>query len=66
MEKDEINGMPPEKVAKIIVRLAEKKRPKPLTVAGGKYKVFAVLNKLLPTGIVNSVVGGMYIKRDKK
>ena len=66
MEKDEVNGMPPEKVAKIIVRLAEKRRPKPLTVAGGKYKVFAVLNKFLPTSIVNSIVGGMYIKSEKK
>ena len=66
MEKDEINGMPPEKVAKIIIKLAEKRRPKPLTVAGGKYKAFAVLNKLLPTGLVNSIVGSMYIKSEKK
>ncbi|MBQ6552150.1 MAG: SDR family oxidoreductase [Clostridia bacterium] len=66
MEKDEINGMPPEKVAKIIVKLAEKRRPKPLTVAGGKYKLFAALNKLLPTGLVNSIVGSMYIKKEKK
>ena len=66
MEKDETNGMPPEKVAKIIVRLAEKRHPKPLTVAGGKYKVFAVLNKLLPASIVNSIVGGLYIKRTKE
>ena len=65
MEKDEINGMPPEKVAKIIVKLAEKRRPKPLTVAGGKYKCFAVLNKLLPAGLVNSIVGSMYIKNEK-
>ena len=66
MEKDEINGMPPENVARIIVKLAEKRRPKPLTVAGGKYKVFALLNKLLPTGLVNSIVGSMYIKSEKK
>lgn len=66
MEKDEINGMPPEKVAGIIFKLAQKRSPKPLTVAGGKYKLFAVLNKLLPTGLVNTIVGSMYIKSEKK
>jgi len=63
MEKDEINGMSPEYIAGSIVRLAEKKRPKPITALGTQYKLFAVLAKLLPLRLINFVVGKMYIKK---
>ncbi len=65
MEKDEENGMSPQKIAARIFSLSKKQHPKPLTVVGGKYKLFALLNKLLPARFVNYVVGKMYIKKTK-
>ncbi len=60
MEKDEQAGMSPEKVAKLVVKIAGKKRVKPLYTVGGSYKVFVLLSKILPTGLVNKVEGLMY------
>lgn len=60
MEKDEENGMPPESVARIIVKLAGKKKLKPLYTVGGKYKLVVFLVKLLPVGLYNKIVGKMY------
>ncbi|HAN20830.1 MAG: hypothetical protein A2Y15_04045 [Clostridiales bacterium GWF2_36_10] len=60
MEKDEQNGMPPEKVARCIFRAAIKKHPKVLYTVGFVYKLFVVLSKLLPIGLVNKIEGKMY------
>lgn len=60
MEKDERSGMPPEKVAKVIYKAAMKKHPKPLYTAGGKYKLFVVLAKILPARFTNYIVGKLY------
>ncbi len=60
MEKDERSGMSPDAVAKIIVRAAEKISPKPLYVAGAKYKVFYFLFKVLPASLAYKIVGMMY------
>ena len=60
MERDEENGMPPEKIAKCIVRLASRKNP-PVAAAGGtKYKIFLFLKKILPWRLVNYIVGRLY------
>ena len=60
MERDERNGMPPEKVAKAIVRAATRKRPPVKTMVGGKYRCFVFLARLLPARAVSFLLGKMY------
>lgn len=60
MEKDEQSGMTPEKLAKLIFRVSNRKHPKPLYTAGGAYKLYIVVQKLLPTRAYNWIVGKMY------
>lgn len=60
MEKDEENGMAPEKAAEFISKIALKKKVKPIYTIGFFYKCAAVLMKLLPFGLVNRIVGVMY------
>ncbi len=64
MENDEINGMLPEQVAAGIVKIAQKKRLPVLATVGGKYKIFYLLQKLLPAGLVNRIVGMMYMPKN--
>lgn len=60
MEKDERGGMRPEAVARLILRVAQKKNPKAWYIAGGKYKFFAFLIKILPATWANAIIGAMY------
>lgn len=60
MEKDEQNGMSAEKIAEAVLALAEKKRVKPLSTTGAKYKLVAGLSKILPASAVNRIVGMLY------
>ena len=60
MERDERGGMSPGDVAAVIVKAAEIKRPAPFYTAGGKYKVLALLFRLLPVRLAYYVVGKMY------
>lgn len=60
MEKDEQNGMSPEKIADAVFALSRKKHPKPLSTTGASYKCFAVLSKVLPMSAVNRIVGLIY------
>jgi len=60
MEKDETGGMSPAAVAYVIVRAAQVRNPGPLYVAGGKYRLFTILFKLLPARISYNIVGRMY------
>lgn len=62
MEKDEQNGMSPEKIAKAVFALSKKKNPKPLSTTGANYKLFAFLSKVLPARTVNAIVGMIYSK----
>jgi NAD(P)-dependent dehydrogenase (short-subunit alcohol dehydrogenase family) len=62
MERDELSGMPPEAVAKQVVRLTKKKHPKPLSSAGFAYKAICCLVKLLPVRFVNRMVYMLYCK----
>lgn len=63
MENDEINGMDPAQVAAGIVKIAQKKRLPVIATIGGKFKVFCFLRKFLPAGIVNKIVGIMYMPK---
>lgn len=60
MEKDERNGMQPEQVAGVICRAACAAHPAPLIIAGGKYKLFNVLFRILPTRLSYAIIGMMY------
>lgn len=60
MEKDERGGMSPDRIAKKVWSLSKKRHPKPLSTVGLQYKLFAFLNKVLPTSLVNRIVGLMY------
>lgn len=62
MEKDEQNGMTPESVAKVIFKICTKKNPKIMNVVGFKYKLFCLLNKILPRRLVNKILYSMYAK----
>lgn len=60
MERDERNGMPPEVIAKLIVRLASSSRPPVSRVGGGKYVFLVALSKVLPPRLVSYILGKMY------
>ncbi len=62
MERDERSGMTPEKVAEAVFRAATQRHPKPLRTVGGLYKFFSLLFKVLPTRVINWLVGKLYIK----
>ena len=60
MERDEQNGMRPEQMAAMFYKMATRPNPSPYYVGGLTYKVFCLLNRLLPTRFVNWVEGIMY------
>ena len=60
MEKDERNGMTPEYVAERIFRAATVPNPAPQYIGGFKYKLFALLFRLLPSRLSYWIVGKMY------
>ena len=60
MEHDEQNGMPPELVAKAVLRAANAKNPKAFATVGFQYQVFVLLAKLLPATWTNALVGMIY------
>lgn len=62
MEHDEQNGMPAAAIADAVYKAATTKHPKPLSTKGTQYHLFAVLSKVLPTGLVNRIVGQIYAK----
>jgi len=49
MEKDEENGCSPDNVAKVVVRIAGKKRPPVRVTVGFAYKLIYGFSKILPT-----------------
>lgn len=60
MEKDERNGMRPQQMARRLYSIATKSNPAPQYVAGGQYKLFCLLDRLLPKRFANWVVGKLY------
>ena len=60
MEKDEINGMSPNKIANKVSKVISKKKVPARTIVGGKYKIFAFLNKILPQKLILWIVGKIY------
>lgn len=60
MEKDERSGMSSDSVAKVICRAACAKNPAPMYIAGGKYKLFGFLFRILPSRFAYWIIGKMY------
>lgn len=60
MERDERGGMTPEHMARDLYRIATRHHVKPLYTGGALYSLFCLLNRLLPTRLVNRIVGKMY------
>ena len=60
MEKDEQSGMSSEYLALQLYKAATKRNPKPLYTAGVQYRIFVVLEKLLPKRLSNWIVGLLY------
>ena len=60
MEHDEQNGMPPEAVARVVLTAVRTRRPMALYTVGTQYKLFILINKLLPATWVNYLVGKIY------
>ena len=62
MEKDEQNGMTPEKVAKVICKCIYKKRPPLIISVGAQYKLYRGLLRIAPTRLMESILYQMYSK----
>ncbi len=62
MTKDEINGAPPIKVAKCVLRAVKRKNPPPKIIVGAGYKTLALLRRLLPDRLVRTVLRLLYCK----
>lgn len=60
MERDEQNGMPPEKIARAVVALAKKRRPPVQKAVGAKYKLFLALARVLPARFVSFLLRKLY------
>lgn len=60
MEKDEQSGMSVEYVSKVMYKNIMKKRPPLRKVVGLKYKFFVFLARLLPTKLINYIMGKIY------
>ena len=60
MERDEANGLTSDYVGKVICRVAAKNKVKPLYAVGYKYKLFLLLNRILPSKFVGYLTGKIY------
>jgi short-subunit dehydrogenase len=60
MAADEQNGMPAAKMARLIIRRVDRRRPPQVYTPGLLYKVAALLNRLLPRRLVNAILYLMY------
>lgn len=60
MARDEQRGKSPESVAKVILRVAEKKNPPLRITVGAGYKLLVFLQRILPVGLVNFVIRKLY------
>ena len=62
MEHDEQNGMPASKVAKVVLKCANKRRPPVVVSVGWQYKLFRGLTRIVPTRLMQWILHQMYSK----
>ncbi|AEC01804.1 SDR family NAD(P)-dependent oxidoreductase [Parasphaerochaeta coccoides] len=60
MEKDEMNGKPPESVARVAYALAGRKNPPIRVAVGMSYKLLMMAKRLLPSRFVEWIVSKLY------
>ena len=60
MEHDEQSGMPPERIAKAVLRAAREPNPRAFRTVGVQYRLLLLLVKLLPASWMNCLVGLLY------
>ena len=60
MEKDERGGMQPIQMARLFWHIATCRSPRPQYVGGFIYRVFCLLDRMLPKRFVNRIEGRMY------
>lgn len=60
MERDERNGMSPDVIARLVLRVATAKHPPVSRVGGGKYVLLCALAKVLPERLVSYILYKMY------
>ena len=60
MEHDEQTGMTSEYAGNFVCKVALAKKHKPVTVMGGKYKLFVFLTRLMSTRLMTMLVGKIY------
>lgn len=60
METDEMDGMPAEKVAKVIYKTIQSANPPVRKVVGVKYKAFVFLKRLIPKRLTEYIMKHMY------
>ena len=60
LERDEQHGMSPRQMAAELYRIATCRCPAPQYVGGVQYRLFCLLDRLLPKRLVNWIVGRLY------
>jgi len=60
MEHDEMNGPEPAAIARLILKCVRKKNPPLRVVAGGSYKLLALLKRILPVRLTVYIVSKLY------
>ena len=63
MEKDELAGKPPLTVANVILKLCNSKNPPAKKIVGIDYKLLALMQRILPYRIVESLLQKLYINK---
>ena len=61
MEEDEQNGAPPEQVAKVVLRVIQRRRPPVRVAVGTSYKLVLLAKRLLPTAMVEWMLYRKYL-----
>ena len=60
MERDERGGMAPKQMAQLFYRIATCRNPKPQYIGGWEYRVFCLLDRILPKRLVNWIEYKVY------
>ena len=65
MERDERNGVPPEKVAKVVLHTIKRRRPPVRVAVGLDYRLVLLVKRLLPAAAVEWVLCRKYLRGGK-
>ena len=66
MERDEQNGVPPEKVARVVLRVTKRRRPPVRVAVGLDYKLILLAKRLLPAVAVEWMLYRKYLHGGKE